>query len=66
VLSILVRDFGLDVDVVGGRVETIGGTRFGRLQLEVLDGSATADDEERLRKAVARLQDEGVLAGVAS
>jgi len=66
VLSILVRDFGLDVDIIGGRVETIGGQRFGRLQLEVVDGSATADDVERVRKAVGRLQDEGVLARVAS
>lgn len=35
VVSDLVRRFGIDVDVVGGAVETIGGERFGRLQLSV-------------------------------
>ncbi|WP_153396337.1 methionine ABC transporter ATP-binding protein [Ornithinicoccus halotolerans] len=38
-ISELVRRYGVDVDVVGGAVESIGGTRFGRLQLAV-DGPA--------------------------
>ena len=34
-LATLVREFGLDVNVVGGGIETVGGVRLGRLQIEL-------------------------------
>ncbi|WP_299033703.1 methionine ABC transporter ATP-binding protein [uncultured Pseudokineococcus sp.] len=59
VLSALVREHGLDVAVVGGRVEHLGGRRSGHLQLEVLGGAA--ERAPRLRAATAALRERGVL-----
>jgi D-methionine transport system ATP-binding protein len=49
VLSDLVRRFDIDVDVVAGSVETIGGQRFGRLRIS-LHG-----DTDSVRGAIAHL-----------
>ncbi|GAB2688169.1 methionine ABC transporter ATP-binding protein [Thalassiella azotivora] len=53
VLALLVREHGLDVDVAGGRVETVGGQRFGRLQL------AVAGDEAVVARAATDLTRRG-------
>ena len=52
-LATLVREFGLDVNVVGGAIETVGGVRLGRLQIELPGGR----DEHRA--VLAYLDDRG-------
>lgn len=51
VLTELIRRYAVSVAVVGGSVQTLGGQRFGRLQLRV-DG-----DPEEVRRALAFLSD---------
>lgn len=55
VLRTLAGDLGLDVEVVGGSVETVAGRRFGRLLLSV------TGDDGRLGAALQRLRDGGSL-----
>jgi D-methionine transport system ATP-binding protein len=54
VIATLVRRFDIDVNVLSGAVETIGGTRVGRLRLE-LPGS-----EEQTRAALDYLSEQGL------
>ncbi len=58
VLSILSRRFGLDVEIVGGRVDTIGKRPFGRLALLVKGA------EDRVTQALGSLRAEGAKAEV--
>jgi D-methionine transport system ATP-binding protein len=55
VLRTLVGELGLDVEVVGGSVETVAGRRFGRLLLSV------TGDDGRLDGALRQLRDGGSL-----
>jgi D-methionine transport system ATP-binding protein len=55
VLRVLAGELGLDVEVVGGSVETVAGRRFGRLLLSVTGGDG------RLDAALQRLRDGGSL-----
>ncbi|WP_345770304.1 methionine ABC transporter ATP-binding protein [Blastococcus saxobsidens] len=55
VLRTLAGELGLDVEVVGGSVETVAGRRFGRLLLSV------TGDDGRLDAALQRLRDGGSL-----
>ena len=55
VLRVLAGELGLDVEVVGGSVETVAGRRFGRLLLSV------TGDDGRLDAALQRLRDGGSL-----
>lgn len=55
VLRVLVGELGLDVEIVGGSVETVAGRRFGRLLLQV------SGDDGRLDPALQRLRDGGSL-----
>lgn len=43
IISSLARQFDLDVNIVGGSIETIGGRRVGQLQIEVLGNRASID-----------------------
>ena len=54
VIATLVRRFDIDVNVLSGAVETIGGMRVGRLRLE-LPGS-----EEQTRAALQYLAEQGL------
>jgi D-methionine transport system ATP-binding protein len=58
-LTVLTTKFGLEVDVVAGSVETIGGQRYGHLQLETRGSAPDIDD------AVAHLRSTGTLVEVA-
>jgi D-methionine transport system ATP-binding protein len=64
VMTSLVREHGLDVAVVGGRVETLGGRRAGHLLLEVAGGAA--EHAARLGGATDALRARGVLLEVAA
>ncbi len=55
VLRTLAGELGLDVEIVGGSVETVAGRRFGRLLL------AVTGDDGRLDPALQRLRDGGSL-----
>jgi len=60
IVAKLSREFGIDVNILGAAVEIVGGTRVGRMRLEL------PGDADRNSVPIRRLRDSGLFVEVLS